>query len=198
MNDLVTRKEQLINMRTMEKNRLNTATQKAIKKSIEKLIAHFDKQIVAIDVRIKAMIEANDDWSEKDKILQSVPGVGPKTSQVLISALPELGSINRQEISALAGLAPYCDDSGKRSGARRIKGGRANVRKALYMAAISAIKWNKKIKAFFDRLMAQGKKFKVALVAAMRKLITILNVMVKTKTYWKDDETQTTKGEINA
>jgi transposase len=195
MNDLVTRKEQLIQMRTMEKNRKHAATQKAIQKSIEKLIEHFDKQIAAIDARIEKMIADNPDWSEKDKILQSVPGVGTKTSQVLISALPELGTINRQEIAALAGVAPFCDDSGKRSGARRIKGGRADVRKALYMAALSAVRFNKKLKLFFERLIAEGKKFKVALVATMRKLLTILNVMVRTKTAWKEVEPQIMKEE---
>jgi transposase len=194
MNDLVARKEQLIQMRTMETNRLQRTTQKTIKKSIEKHIDFVNKQIDAIDVRINEMIETNPDWSEKDKILQSVPGVGPKTSQVLISALPELGTINRQEIAALVGVAPFCDDSGKRSGARHIKGGRANVRSALYMATLSAVRYNKTIKAFFDKLIAEGKKFKVALTAAMRKMITILNVMVKTKTRWKETETQVQKG----
>jgi transposase len=198
MNDLVTRKEQMIQMRTQEKNRQHQATQKAIQKSIEKHIAHMDKQIAAIDARIEEMIADNTDWSEKDKILQSVPGVGPKTSQVLISALPELGTINRQEIAALAGVAPFCDDSGKRSGARRIKGGRADVRKALYMAALSAVRFNKTLKVFFERLIAEGKKFKVALVAAMRKLLTILNVMVRTKTSWKEPSTLTQKGDIYA
>jgi transposase len=191
MNDLVTRKEQLIQMRTMEKNRRHRTTQKAIQKSIDKIIETFDKQIAAIDARIEKMIADNPDWSEKDKILQSVPGVGPKTSQVLISALPELGTINRQEIAALAGVAPFCDDSGKRSGARHIKGGRANVRKALYMAALSAVRYNKTFKAFYERLMAAGKKFKVAIVAAMRKLLSILNVMLKTKTHWNENGTLT-------
>ena len=186
MNDLVARKEQLIQMRTMEANRLPIARQKPIKKSIEKIIETFDKQIADIDARIEQMITDNPDWSEKDKILQSVPGVGVKTSQVLISALPELGTLNRQEIAALVGVAPFCKDSGKKSGERHIKGGRANVRSALYMATFSAIKWNKTFKAFFDRLIAAGKKYKVALVAAMRKLITVLNVMVKTKSYWKE------------
>jgi transposase len=182
----------------MEANRQHRATQKAIQKSIEKVIAHFDKQIAAIDARIELMIADNPDWSEKDKILQSVPGVGQKTSQVLISALPELGTINRQEIAALAGVAPFCDDSGKRSGARHIKGGRANVRSALYMATFCAVRYNKTFKDFFERLIASGKKYKVALVAAMRKLITILNVMIKTKTCWKDAETQIQKGGKNA
>ena len=130
------------------------------------------------------MIDDNPDWSEKDKILQSVPGVGPKTSQVLISALPELGDLNRQEIAALVGVAPFCDDSGKKSAPRHIKGGRANVRSALYMAAFNAVHSNPTFKQFFDRLIANGKKYKVALTAAMRKLITILNTMIKTKTSW--------------
>jgi len=189
MNDLVTRKEQLIQMRTMETNRQHRAKQKTIQKSIERVIKMYAKEIATIDVRITELIADNPDWSEKDKILKSVPGVGAKTSQVLISALPELGTLNRQEIAALVGVAPFCDDSGKRSGARHIKGGRANVRSALYMAALSAIRWNKTIKTFFDRLIAEGKKFKVALVAAMRKLISILNVMVRTKTCWKANET---------
>jgi len=187
MSDLVTRKEQLIQMRTMETNRLQRTTQKAIQKSIEKIIAAFEKEIETIDARIEQMIVDNPDWSEKDKILQSVPGVGAKTSQVLISALPELGTLNRQEIAALVGVAPFCDDSGKRSGKRHIKGGRANVRSALYMATFNAIRRNKTIKDFFDRLIESGKKYKVALVAAMRKLITVLNVMLKTKTPWKEN-----------
>ena len=184
MNDLVTRKEQLITMRTMEKNRLQQTNQKPIVKSIENVIKLFDKQIADIDDRIAKMIDDNPDWSEKDKILQSVPGVGPKTSQVLISALPELGNLNRQEIAALVGVAPFCNDSGKKSGERHIKGGRANVRSALYMATFNAVRTNPTFKIFFDRLIANGKKYKVALTAAMRKLITILNVMVKTKTPW--------------
>lgn len=184
MNDLVTRKEQLVQMRTMETNRRQQTRQSSIKKSIKKIIDAINMQIDDIDRRIKKMIDDNPDWNEKDKILQSVPGVGPKTSQVLISALPELGELNRQEIAALVGVAPFCDDSGGRSGQRRIKGGRANVRTALYMATFSAVRSNPVIKAFFDRLIESGKKYKVAMVAAMRKLISILNTMIKTKTSW--------------
>ena len=186
MNDLVTRRQQLIQMRTMETNRLHQTRQKTIQKSIEQCIKHLDKQLAAIDTRIEKMIADNPDWSAKDKILQSVPGVGAKTSQVLIAALPELGSLNRREIAALVGVAPRCRDSGRKSGARSIKGGRANVRSALYMATMSAVRWNPAFKTFFDRLMAQGKKFKVALVAAMRKMIVLLNVLVKTNTCWKE------------
>ena len=188
MNDLVTRRQQLIAMRTMETNRLHAAKQKAIKKSIEKVIKAFNEQIDGIDARIEEMIGSNPDWNAKDKLLQSVPGVGAKTSQVLISALPELGTLNRQEIAALVGVAPFCQDSGKRSGARCIKGGRADVRSALYMATLSAIRFNKTFKEFYERLIANGKKFKVAMVAVMRKMITVLNVMVKTGNAWKEKE----------
>jgi transposase len=186
MNDLVTRRQQLMGMKTMETNRLQQTSQKTIRKSIEKMIDALEKQIADIDIRIEQMIANNPDWNEKDKILQSVPGVGAKTSQILISALPELGTLNRQEIAALAGVAPLCRDSGGRSGARHIKGGRADVRAALYMAAFNAIRYNATFKEFFDRLRAAGKAYKVALVAAMRKLITILNVMIRTKTCWKE------------
>jgi len=198
INDLATRKEQLTRMQTMEANRLHAARQKAIRKSIEKIIKTLDEQIDGINSRIEEMIAINPDWSEKDKILQSVPGVGAKTSQVLISALPELGTLNRQEIAALVGVAPFCDDSGKKSGARRIKGGRAPVRSALYMATFNAIRYNKTFKTFFERLITAGKKYKVAIVAAMRKMISILNVMLKTKTCWKEHETLDLKGGKNA
>jgi transposase len=188
MNDLVTRRQQLIGIRTAETNRLHTAKQKAIQKSIEKVITFLENQVEGIDVRIAQMIEENPDWSEKDKIIQSVPGVGPKTSQVLISALPELGTLNRREIAALVGVAPFCRDSGTRSGTKRIKGGRANVRAALYMATFAAIRWNKTFKDFYQRLIAKGKKYKVAIVAAMRKMITVLNVMLKNGTPWNEQE----------
>jgi len=189
MNDLVARRQQLIQMRTQEKNRLQQTNQKAIQKSIEKIITVFDKQIDALDESIKEMIDKNPDWNAKDKILQSVPGVGPKTSQMLISSLPELGNLNRREIAAIVGVAPFCKDSGKKSGTRSIKGGRADVRSVLYMATLSAVQWNPTFKEFFDRLVGNGKKFKVALVAAMRKMITVLNVMLKTNTLWKEKTT---------
>jgi len=152
----------------------------------EKNINALQKQIDDIDERIEKMIDDNPDWSAKDKILQSVPGVGPKTSHVLISALPELGTLNRQEVAALVGVAPFCDDSGKTSGARHIRGGRADVRAALYMATFNAVKSNPTFKVFFERLVANGKKYKVAIVAAMRKMIATLNSMIKTKTKWNE------------
>ncbi|MGL6248408.1 MAG: IS110 family transposase [Culicoidibacterales bacterium] len=185
MSDLVARREQLIAMRTMEYNRKARHNPKAVEKSLTKIIETLDKQISNLDELIKNMIDANPDWNEKDKILQSVPGIGAKTAQVLVSALPELGDLNRQQIAALAGLAPYCSDSGTKTGVRRIRGGRSLVRSALYMATFSAIRFNPTIKVFYDRLIAKGKKFKVAMVASMRKLLTILNVLLKTKTCWR-------------
>jgi transposase len=193
MSDLVTRRQQLVGMKTMETNRLQQTNQKTICKSIEKVIDTFEKQIKDIDDRIAKMIDDNPDWSEKDKILQSVPGVGPKTSQMLISALPELGTLNRQEIAALVGVAPFCDDSGKKSGERHIRGGRADVRSALYMATFSAVRCNPTFKEFFDRLIANGKKYKVAIVAAMRKLIATLNTMIKTNTRWMEQRVPSQK-----
>jgi len=193
MNDLVTRRQQLIQMRTMETNRSHQTHQKTIVTSIEKIVKALNKQIDDIDLRIQKMIDENPNWNEKDKILQSVPGVGAKTSQMLIAALPELGDLNRRKISALVGVAPFCRDSGKKVGLRCIKGGRADVRAALYMATFAAIKWNKTIKEFYEQLRARGKKFKVAVVAAMRKLITILNVMIKTKTAWMEQRVPSEK-----
>ena len=118
------------------------------------------KQIKDIEDRIAKMIDDNSDWSEKDKILQSVPGVGPKTSQVLISALPELGTLNRQEIAALVGVAPFCDDSATRSETRHIRGGRADDRSALFMATFNAVRSNPTFKEFFERLIDNGKNTK--------------------------------------
>jgi len=190
MNDLVTRKQQLIDMQTMEKNRLHAAKQKKLAnkiiKSIEKMIDTFRKQIDEIDAEIQAMIKTNDDWNEKDKILRSVPGVGQKTAQTVIAAVSELGCLTRKQIARLMGLAPMKRQSGKWTGESHIEGGRAHVRCALYMAAMNAIKKPGVFKSLYDRIRAAGKPFKVAIVAVMRKLITILNAMIKTKTYWNE------------
>ena len=189
MNDIVTRRQQMITMRTQEKNRWQQTAQKTIKKSIEKVIAAFDKQIALLDASLKKMIDANPDWSEKDKIIQSVPGVEEKSSQALIAGLSELGTLNRREVAALVETAPRCQDSGKKLGARRIRGGRTYVRAALYRAALNAIRDCEPIKMFYEKLREKGKSFKVTIVAAMRKLITILNVMVKTNICWQENKT---------
>jgi transposase len=192
MNDFVTRKQQLIDMRAVERNHLHAATQKKLAKkiiaSIEKIIDTFDKQIDDIDTEIEAMIAANPEWTEMDKILRSVPGVGPKTAQVIISCVPEIrtGKLTSKQIARLAGLAPMLQQSGKWTGESHIQGGRANVRSALYMASVSAIKKDGVFKALFDRIRAKGKAYKVAMVAVMRKLITVLNAMIKNKTHWNE------------
>jgi len=180
----VTRRRQLIDLRTAESNRLEATTLKSIRKSLKQHVALLDKQIKSIEKEIADLIDADDTWNDKNQILRSVPGVGPITVASLIADLPELGLLNRNEIAALAGLAPYNRDSGAWRGRRSIWGGRAPVRKVLYMAAVSARMHNPVIKKFSDRLAEDGKPFKVQITACMRKLLVILNTMVKNETSW--------------
>lgn len=182
---LVTRRRQLVGLRSMERTRQRQTVDKTARRSIEAAMKFFDKQLVALDKAIARLIDADDDWRAKRNLLQSVPGVGPTTSATLIAELPELGRLNRQAIAALAGVAPFNHDSGKHRGERRIRGGRAQVRTTLYMAAFSARRFNPKIRAFAERLRHAGKPFKVVLTACMRKLLTILNTLVRTATPWQ-------------
>jgi transposase len=182
--DLVARRRQLVELRTAEKNRSKQARQKAIRKSIEQMINCLDDQINAIDDQIQSLIESDETWSEQAELLKSVPGIGAGTAASLAADLPELGHLNRQEIAALAGLAPYNRDSGRFRGKRSIWGGRRTVRTAIYMATISAKKCNPIIRNFAERLKAQGKAAKVITTACMRKLLVILNTMVKNNTHW--------------
>lgn len=182
--ELVTRRRQLVQLRTMERNRLETVTAKVTLSSIRKMIGSIDREIKQIEAAISDQIRADDDWRQKAEILDSVPGVGEVTSTSLIAELPELGQLNRQEISALAGLAPYNRDSGTFTGRRSIWGGRASVRTALYMAAVSARRCNPIIRRFAQRLEQAGKSFKVVITACMRKLLTILNLLVKNQSPW--------------
>jgi transposase len=138
-----------------------------------------------LDQEIEEFIQGSPLWKEKDTLLQSVPGVGPVTSATMLGMLPELGLLNRQEIAALVGVAPLNKDSGKKTGKRRIFGGRADVRSVLYMAALSAKKHNPFIRRFYERLLRHGKEKKVALTACMRKLLVILNAMVRTNQPWR-------------
>jgi transposase len=137
-----------------------------------------------IDAAVAAVIRTSPAWQATDDFLQSTPGIGPVLSATLQAAVPELGTLNQREIAKLVGLAPLNDDSGKRSGARHIRGGRAAVRAVLYMATRTATRCNPVIKAFYQRLLTRGKRHKVALTAATRKLLVILNTMVKTQTPW--------------
>lgn len=179
------RRRQLTAMRATEQMRLQQARSKRASKSINKVIKVLDQEIDELDETLNDLIRSDDDFSRTDDIIQSTPGIGPGTSTSLLAQLPELGRLNRQQISALVGLAPYDFDSGTFRGKRAIWGGRAAVRCALYMAALSAKRCNPVIRSFAERLEAPNKPFKVVMIACMRKLLTILNSMVKTNTHWR-------------
>lgn len=183
--ELAARRQQIILMRTSELNRQKQAVSKPAKRSIEKHLKFLDAELDDIDTRIHALIQSDEQLARIDEILQSTPSVGPGTSASLIALLPELGAISRGAIAALSGLAPYAHESGKFKGARSIWGGRANVRSALYMAALSARRCNPVIAAFARRLEALHKPFKVIMVACMRKLLILLNTMVKNNELWR-------------
>jgi transposase len=180
---LVTRRTQVLEMQTAEKNRLSTAPAR-IKKLIQKHLGWLKEEVSALDEEIQQMIQSDPEWEEKSSRLETVPGVGFVTAATLLADLPELGTVNRQKIAALAGLAPYNRDSGRKTGRRRIFGGRSSVRRVLYMAALSGTINNPVIKAFYQRLVDQGKPKKVALTACMRKLLTILNAMARDQASW--------------
>jgi len=188
LEEFVTRRRQLLAMQTMESNRLATVTTKPNRKSILKILRLLKQQIAQLDAFIAKQIASDDDWRKKDELLQSVPGVGPATSAALIAELPELGKLNRQEVAALVGVAPFNRDSGKNTGKRRISGGRAVLRAALYMAAFNAgfnrRVANSSLKNFAQRLRNAGKAFKVVVTACIRKLLVVLNTMIKNNTPW--------------
>jgi transposase len=184
LGELVTRRRQLNDLRTQEVNRLGTVSNKLVRKSIARMINALDSQMAKLDKLIRKHIDSDDGFKEKDRILQSTPGVGPQTSAMLIAHLPELGHLNRQQIAALAGLAPWDNASGKFGGKRHIWGGRENVRSLLYMAALTAKQWNDPISRLAKRLEEDGKPYKVIMTACMRKLLIILNTMMKNQTLW--------------
>jgi len=192
LQQLVTRRRQLIDLRTTETNRQELLTSQLIRKSLQKVIALLEKQIEGIEKEIAKFLESDDEWKGKANIIKSVPGVGKITVISLLADLPELGVLDRQEISALVGLAPFNRDSGRFHGKRSIWGGRASVRSVLYMAALTARRCNPVIQAFAKRLEAQGKPFKIVIVACMRKLLVILNTLVKTNSQWNPNYAQKT------
>jgi transposase len=187
LKELAARRRQLIQMRSSEKNRLRVAASTKVRKSIESIIDALDQQISNADHDIDNLIKEDDDLVEKDHLLQSVPGVGPTTSRILLVELPELGLLDNKQIASLAGLAPMNRDSGKMRGHRMIMGGRAHVRSALYMATLVATRFNRRIKGVYDRLHAAGKPKKVALVACMRKMVIILNSILRTKSPFREN-----------
>jgi transposase len=181
---LMARRRQLLEMLTMEKNRLQQAPQ-ALAEQIEKHIEFLKTELEQLDKDLDDQVRHSDLWREKDQLLRSVPGVGDVTSRTLLAHLSELGQVTDKQIAALAGLAPLNRDSGKYAGHRTIWGGRASVRAALYMAVVSAIRHNPVIRAFYQRLKKLGKPTKVAMVACMRKLLVILNTMLKERQPWQ-------------
>jgi transposase len=188
LNQLVTRRRQLIGQRTAEKNRTETITSKVVRRSLNKNIQHLSKEIERIDTEIAKLVKSDDEWKGKSDLIQSVPGVGEVTAMTLIAEVPELGQLNRQKIASLVGVAPFNRDSGQFRGRRTIFGGRRGVRTVLYMAAMTARTHNPVIRVFAERLKAQGKLPKVIIVACMRKLLVILNTMARNKTLWNPNQ----------
>lgn len=180
---LTKRRDQLVKQRAVEKQHLEAASNLESVRSIKKIIKVFDQEIVRIEALIKTLIPQNESLKTGMEQLLQVDGIGAVTVAILLAQLPELDLSNKQ-ISALVGLAPFCRDSGAMKGHRTVWGGRSAVRSTLYMATLSAVRYNKPIKIFYERLLSQGKLKKVALVACMRKLLTILNSMVKNRTDW--------------
>ena len=180
---LLARRSQLVAMRVQESNRL-ALMKGAMRRQIKAHIAWLDKAIDEVNTDLTARLRTSPAWREKDELLRSMKGVGPITSGTLMASLPELGTLDRRSIAALVGLAPYNRDSGSFRGRRSIWGGRAQVRHILYMAVIAAIRHNPVIKVFYNRLIARGKPHKVAMVACMRKMLTILNAMARSNTPW--------------
>lgn len=180
---LVTRRRQIVNMIVAESNRLPLAA-KSSRRDIKTHIRWLKKRLAQIDTHIKGQIRKSPIFCKKDKILQSTPGIGPTTSATLISNVPELGTLDRKKIAALVGLAPLNRDSGRFRGRRMIWGGRAHVRAALYMGTLSAIQFNPVIHQFYRRLRDAGKCHKVAITACMRKLLIILNAMLRDQKCW--------------
>jgi transposase len=184
LQQLVDRRRQLIELRTAEKNRMETITASFVRKDLQQSVDRLNKQIKRIEKAILALVESHDEWKNKAQLIQTVPGFAQVTSVSLLADAPELGQLNQRQITALIGLAPFNRDSGQFQGQRTIWGGRASVRSTLYMAALSARRHNPVIREFADRLAARGKKPKVVLVACMRKLLVIINAMIKNNQQW--------------
>lgn len=184
LKSLLVRRRQIVEMITAETNRLNSAPYH-IQGEIKDHINWLKSRLNSLDLDLDKTIKQSPIWQEKVDLLKSTPGIGPVVSFTLLADLPELGTLNRKQIAALAGVAPFCCDSGTFRGKRMVWGGRANVRSALYMSALVATRHNPVIKEFYERLVKAGKAPKVALVACMRKLLTILNTMVKHNTPWQ-------------
>lgn len=179
LEELLNRRRQIVEMLVAEKNRLQQVHSKAVRRDLEQHIAWLKKRLRDADKDLDKTVSLNPAWHAKVELLQQLQGVGRVTAITLLSAVPELGKLNRRQIAKLVGVAPLCSDSGKHSGARRIWGGRSDARAVLYMAALVATRFNAEIKAFYQRLLAGGKPKKVAIVACMRKLLSVLNATMR-------------------
>lgn len=182
---LLARRRQVVEMLVAEKNRLANNRDSAVVNDLKTHIAWLERRLKLSDDELQRVLKSSPAWRQRDALLRSVPGVGPVLSLTLLAELPELGQLNRREIAKLVGVAPFNCDSGRWHGSRHIWGGRAAVRSPLFMATLCAIRINPTIKCFYKRLIKFGKAPKLALTACMRKLITILNVMIKTQTPWR-------------
>ena len=186
---LLGRRQQLIGMRTAEQNRL-AGVHERLRQDIEAHIAWLNARLATLDDDLETVLRASPLWWENDDLLQSAKGIGPVCARTLLLELPELGTLTRQQIAALVGVAPLNCDSGTLRGRRTTWGGRAHVRTVLYMSTLVATRYNPRIKAFYERLLAAGKVKKVALTACMQKFLTILNAMLKHRTPWQSQEVQ--------
>ncbi len=191
LKEKLARRRQLVQMIAAENNRLQQSHSRAVRKSIDKVLRMLAQQLRALDDDLDRSIRQCPAWREKENLLKSVPGVGDQTARTLVAELPELGSCSRQQIAALVGVAPINRDSGTMRGQRTTWGGRASVRTMLYMATLVATRYNPVIRAQYQRLLAAGKKKKVALVACMRKLLVILNAMIRDGRPWQNPLTET-------
>jgi transposase len=184
---LLSRRQQLLEMHVMESNRLAACADPTVRAGLERHLSWLDAEIAEADRRLAAAVRDSPAWRQKDELLRSIPGLGPVSSLTLLAALPELGTLDGSRLAALVGLAPFADDSGTRHGGRHVRGGRATVRRVLYLAALSAVRYNPVLKAFRDRLAARGKKAKVILTAVARKLLVIANAVIRTKRPWEPE-----------
>lgn len=184
LGELVARRGQIVAMMTAERNRRHRLVQPKLVKTVDRVLAELQKQLSLVEAEIDRAIRSTPAWREKEALLESAPGIGPRIARVCIAELPELGTLTRRQISALVGLAPFNQDSGRRRGKRAIEGGRGQVRAALYMAVMVTLRRKLPLVRFYERLRAAGKPAKVAMVATMRKLLTILNAMLRDGKQW--------------
>lgn len=187
LNALILRRKQLLKHLVSEKHHLETTFNEEAQSSIHEFMLMLENQIRSIDSTINSVLDTSEVYRHKKEMISAVSGLGARTVSTILIQLPELGELSNKQISALVGVAPFCNDSGDRKGRKVIWGGRKEIRTALYMPMLSAIQHNKPIKLFYDRLVAKGKSKKVAIIACMRKLLTILNSMIKNKTPWNPD-----------